>query len=133
MKRHQRRLEILRFVLLGLGLVLVAIPFAWILLTAVKYPVDAASVPPKFLSAVTLDNFRALVGNGYIKSLLNSTIITCVTTASTLILGVPAGYSFRVAGSRAADSSGCSCYTAAWCPRPSSSSRCSSSSTAWTW
>jgi multiple sugar transport system permease protein len=51
-------------------------------------------VPPKFLSAVTLDNFRALVGNGYIKSLLNSTIITCVTTASTLILGVPADYSF---------------------------------------
>lgn len=94
MKRHQRRLEIVRFVLLGFGLLLVAVPFAWIFLTAFKYSVDAASVPPKFVSPVTLDNFRALVGSGYVKSLVNSTIITGVTTASTLILGVPAGYAF---------------------------------------
>jgi multiple sugar transport system permease protein len=94
MKRHQRRVEIARVTLLILGLILVGIPFAWIFFTAFKLPVDAASVPPSFLSPLTLENFRSLSGNGYLKSLVNSTIITGLTTGSTLLLGVPAGYAF---------------------------------------
>lgn len=94
MRRNSRGLEALRLLLLLIGFVLVAVPFVWILLTAFKYPVDAASVPPRLWSPLTLDNFRALADNGYLQSLLNSTIITGLTTAATLVLGVPAGYAF---------------------------------------
>jgi ABC-type glycerol-3-phosphate transport system permease component len=55
--KHARSLEVLRIALLALGLVLIGVPFLWILLTAFKRPVDAAAVPPKFLSPVTLMNF----------------------------------------------------------------------------
>jgi multiple sugar transport system permease protein len=51
-------------------------------------------VPPKIISAGTLENFRSLTGDGYLKSLRNSAIITGFTTVSTLVLGVPTGYAF---------------------------------------
>ena len=94
MKRDRIRVEVLRFILLGLGLLLVAVPFLWILLTAFKRPVDAASVPPQIFSPVTAMNFQALNGDGFLKSLVNSTVITVTTTIATLVFGVPAGYAF---------------------------------------
>jgi multiple sugar transport system permease protein len=93
-QRRERRSAIVRISLLVIGLILVAIPFAWIVLTAFKFPIDAASVPPKIISPVTLDNFRSLNSDGYIKSLENSVFITGSTTLLTLIIGVPAGYAF---------------------------------------
>jgi multiple sugar transport system permease protein len=80
---YKRRAEIVRFVLLTIGLLLVAFPFLWIIVTAFKLPVDAASVPPKILN-----------GDGFVKSLWNSTILTVTTTVATLVVGVPAGYAF---------------------------------------
>jgi multiple sugar transport system permease protein len=94
MRRSRIRIEVLRFILLAVGLVFVAVPFLWILLTAFKRPVDAASVPPQFLSPFTSLNFRALDGDGFLKSLFNSTVITVTTTIATLVFGVPAGYAF---------------------------------------
>jgi multiple sugar transport system permease protein len=94
MKRNRVRIEVLRFLLLGIGLVLVAIPFLWIILTAFKRPVDAASVPPQIFSPFTSMNFKALNGDGFVKSLVNSTIITVATTVATLVFGVPTGYAF---------------------------------------
>ena len=41
-----KTVEGIRLALLAAGLVLVAVPFLWIILTAFKRPVDAASVPP---------------------------------------------------------------------------------------
>jgi multiple sugar transport system permease protein len=101
--KRSRGLEVLRYALLSIGLVLVAVPFVWILLTAFKRQVDAAAVPPKFFSPVTLANFTTLQGDGFFKSLINSAIITVLTTVFTLGLGVPAGYAFargRFAGRR---------------------------------
>jgi multiple sugar transport system permease protein len=101
--KHARSLEILRFALLAVGLVLIGVPFLWILLTAFKRPVDAAASPPKFISPVTLMNFTTLHDNGFFQSLTNSAIITIATTVATLVFGVPAGYAFargRFAGRR---------------------------------
>jgi len=98
-----KTLEGIRLALLAVGLVLVAVPFLWIILTAFKRPVDAAAIPPKFISPVTLANFTTLQGNGFFQSLINSTIITVATTVATLVVGVPAGYAFargRFAGRR---------------------------------
>ena len=72
MSRRRRRKGILalRIVLLVLGLVLIGIPFLWIVLTAFKEPVDADASPPMFISPLTLSNFRAparrLHGNAWL-------------------------------------------------------------------
>ncbi len=98
-----KTLEGIRLALLAVGLVLVAVPFLWIILTAFKRPVDSAAIPPKFISPVTMMNFTTLHNNGFFQSLINSAIITVSTTVATLVFGVPAGYAFargRFAGRR---------------------------------
>jgi multiple sugar transport system permease protein len=94
MRRRRTGILALRILLLLIGLVMIGIPFLWILLTAFKEPVVADASPPVFFSALTLDNFRALFQDGYAHSLLNSAIITALATGSTLIFGIPAGYAF---------------------------------------
>lgn len=82
-----------RFFLL-LGLVIIGVPYIWITLTAFKLRVDAAAVPPVLISPVTLDNFREVLDGPYLRSLLNTAIVTITTTVATLVIGVPAGYGF---------------------------------------
>ena len=94
MGRRRRAILALRILLLLLGLVMIGIPFLWIVLTAFKNPVAADASPPEFFSALTLSNFRSLFQDDYAHSLLNSAIITGLATGSTLILGIPAGYAF---------------------------------------
>src|SRR5258707_7677556 len=93
-RRSRRQANAVTIALLIGGLVILAIPYLWILLTAFKRPVDAASVPPEIFSPTTLANFEAVFKGPYLKSLLNSVIITVLTTVATLIFGVPAGYAF---------------------------------------
>lgn len=93
-RRNKRRGAFVSVALLLVGLVFVAIPYLWILLTAFKRPVDAASVPPEIFSPFTLANFQAVFKGPYLQSLLNSVIITVLTTVATLAFGVPAGYAF---------------------------------------
>jgi multiple sugar transport system permease protein len=88
------QVETVRYLLLVLGLVVIGVPFLWIILTAFKRPVDAASVPPEILSPFTLRNIKDLNQNGFIDSLWNSVILTTTTLVATLALGVPAGYAF---------------------------------------
>ena len=92
--QDRRRVAVVRVVLLTLALLAMAVPFCWIILTAFKLPVDAASVPPVIISPFTSMNFSALGDDGFAQSLWNSTVITVTTTVSTLVLGVPAGYAF---------------------------------------
>jgi multiple sugar transport system permease protein len=94
MRRRRKGILALRILLLLIGLVLLGIPFLWIVLTAFKLPVDADASPPMFFSALTLSNFRALFQDNYAQSLLNSVIITALATGSTMIFGIPAGYAF---------------------------------------
>lgn len=94
MSRRHRRQATIRLILLLGGLVIIAVPYLWIILTAFKRPVDAAAVPPMIFSPFTTRNFAALVDGPFAGSLWASAIITLLTTLSTLILGVPAGYAF---------------------------------------
>lgn len=94
LKQHRTRLEMVRVFLLAIGLVLIAVPFLWILLTAFKRPVDAASVPPQLFSPLYSGNISDLNENGFVQSLKSSVILTVTTTVATLALGVPAGYAF---------------------------------------
>lgn len=94
MSRRRKGILALRILLLIIGLVLIGIPFLWIVLTAFKEPVAADASPPIFISPLTLSNFRALFQDNYAKSLFNSVIITALASGFTLIFGIPAGYAF---------------------------------------
>jgi multiple sugar transport system permease protein len=94
MRRRRKGILALRILLLVIGLVLIGIPFLWVVLTAFKEPVAADASPPIFISPLTLSNFRALFQDNYAQSLLNSVIITALATGFTLIFGIPAGYAF---------------------------------------
>ena len=94
MSRRRRRSNLVRAAILLGGLVIIVVPYLWIILTAFKRPVDAASVPPEIFSPITTKNFAALVEGPFAGSLVASVIITVLTTIGTLVLGVPAGYAF---------------------------------------
>ena len=94
MSRRHRRSNLIRVAILLGGLVIIVVPYLWIILTAFKRPVDAASVPPEIFSPITTKNFAALVEGPFAGSLVASVIITVMTTIATLLLGVPAGYAF---------------------------------------
>jgi multiple sugar transport system permease protein len=94
MTRHRRTRSIVGASLLIAGLVVVAVPYLWILLTAFKRPVDAASVPPVIFSPFTMSNWEKLFSGPFPGSLVSSVVITVSTVVATLGLGVPAGYAF---------------------------------------
>jgi multiple sugar transport system permease protein len=94
MNRRRRRQAFINVAILLGGLVFIFVPYLWIVLTALKLPVDAAAVPPMILSPITTMNFEALTEGPFARSLGASVVITVMTTAATMILGVPAGYAF---------------------------------------
>jgi len=94
-RRSRQRVALgIKIAVLVLGLLAIAVPYLWIVLTALKRPVDAASIPPVIFSPTTLNNFMKLFNGKYLGSLINTVIIAASTTALTLLLGVPAGYAF---------------------------------------
>jgi multiple sugar transport system permease protein len=92
--RASRRSDWARVTILLLGLFIGAVPFVWVVFTAFKLPVDAAASPPAWFAPWTLVNWQGLLASRFFGSLTNSVIITVLTTAGTLLFGVPAGYAF---------------------------------------
>ncbi|MGW3143387.1 carbohydrate ABC transporter permease [Streptomyces sp. NPDC001177] len=92
----------------GLGLGLVAwlagivffLPIAWMALTSFHSEQDAATNPPSFTSALTLDGYREFFGTGGGASpwpaLINSTVASVVSTACVLLLALPAAYALSI-------------------------------------
>ncbi len=78
------------------GLVLVFLPFVWLLSTAIKNQVDAFALPPKLVFEPTLSNFGRLLDGQFAQYALNSVIVTSLATSLALILGVPAGYGLAI-------------------------------------
>jgi multiple sugar transport system permease protein len=92
--RRRRQIAVISFVLLMVGLIFIVIPYLWILLTAFKRQIDAASVPPVLFSPTTTRNFEKLFAGEFPASIVTSVIITVLVTGATLLFGVPAGYAF---------------------------------------
>src|SRR2546421_12080300 len=86
----------------GLGLVawlagvLFFLPIAWMALTSFHSEADAATNPPSFGAALTLDGYRDFFGTGGGASpwpaLINSTVASVVSTLCVLLLAFPAAY-----------------------------------------
>ncbi|MEU0023857.1 carbohydrate ABC transporter permease [Streptomyces sp. NPDC006335] len=92
----------------GLGLGLVAwllgivffLPIAWMALTSFHSETDAATNPPSFGAALTLDGYREFFGTGGGASpwpaLVNSTVASLASTLFVLLLALPAAYALSI-------------------------------------
>jgi multiple sugar transport system permease protein len=78
-------------VLLTVGLVYLLLPLAWLVLTAFKEPLDAFASPPRFISPLTLNNFRTLLSGPFLGDIAHSVVLTILATAVAMALGAPAG------------------------------------------
>ncbi|MFI9650194.1 carbohydrate ABC transporter permease [Streptomyces sp. NPDC052040] len=90
----------------GLGLLawlaglLFFLPIAWMALTSFHSEADAATNPPSFGAALTLDGYRDFFGVGGgaspWPSLINSTVASLASTLCVLLLALPAAYALSV-------------------------------------
>jgi sorbitol/mannitol transport system permease protein len=92
----------------GVGLGLVAwlagivffLPIAWMALTSFHSEEDAATNPPSFGAALTLDGYREFFGTGGgaspWPSLINSTAASVASTLLVLLLALPAAYALSI-------------------------------------
>ena len=92
----------------GAGLGLVAwlagivffLPIAWMALTSFHSETDAATNPPSFTAALTLDGYREFFGAGGGASpwpaLINSAVASIVSTLFVLVLALPAAYALSI-------------------------------------
>ncbi|MER6440977.1 carbohydrate ABC transporter permease [Streptomyces sp. NPDC001185] len=90
----------------GLGLlawvlgVLFFLPIAWMALTSFHSEADAATNPPSFAAALTLDGYRDFFGTGGgaspWPSLVNSLVASVSSTLCVLLLALPAAYALSV-------------------------------------
>ncbi|MFD5663092.1 carbohydrate ABC transporter permease [Streptomyces hirsutus] len=92
----------------GAGLGLVAwlagivffLPIAWMALTSFHSEEDAATNPPSFAAALTLDGYREFFGAGGgaspWPSLINSTVASVASTILVLLLALPAAYALSI-------------------------------------
>src|SRR5437879_3937095 len=100
--RRQAKVAV-TYVGLLITLLVVLTPYIWLVLTSFKDRVDAFAIPPKIFFTPTLDNYQVAFGQkGFTQNLLNSTIVSSLSTVLALIVGVPAAYSlarFKMRGS----------------------------------
>eukprot|EP01136_Pigoraptor_vietnamica_P003345 Opistho-1_new@32495 len=74
--------------------VFVLFPYAWMLATSIKPIADVVAWPIRWLPrSVTLENYAAILSDArFLRSLLNSAVVSVVVTTLSLGLSVPAAY-----------------------------------------
>ncbi len=97
--------HIIALVVIGIALVFYLIPIYWIIATSFKPYKDIFAMPPKFIFKPTMDNYRGLMTeqskageilgmSSYPGQLLNSIIISFISTALAVGLGTISAYAF---------------------------------------
>ena len=71
-------------------------PVLWMAMTAFKQENQAASDPPTWFFAPTLDQFRAVIEGGAGVYFANSLLATGLSTLLVIALGVPASYALAI-------------------------------------
>jgi multiple sugar transport system permease protein len=91
---HKRVTRVIIATLAAIILVWSALPVLWLLLTSFKPSTAIRSVNPTFFFVPTLDNYQNLVsgGNDVGKFLVNSMMVTGISTLIAVVLGTAAGY-----------------------------------------
>jgi multiple sugar transport system permease protein len=100
--RNKRLVNLGLNTLLGVVLIAMLFPFAWMILAAFRNQAQNTSPVPVWLFVPTLENFQAvIVGQNFLKFTTNSFIVAAAATGLGLMLGLPAAYAiarFRLRG-----------------------------------
>ncbi|SEF17297.1 carbohydrate ABC transporter permease [Jiangella alba] len=82
------------YVVLTVGVLAMALPFVWMVLSSVKPEAEVRSIPPTWLpETFTLENYRELFDRlRFPTYFLNSAIVAIVVTAGNLVFGSMLGY-----------------------------------------
>jgi len=91
----RRFLSVGRAFLIGLALLWVLVPLAWLFVTSIKMPNELFQDPPVLIpSAVTFEHYRTLLSSpSFRQPAVNSLIIASVATITSTVLGAMAAYS----------------------------------------
>ena len=97
MKKSSRFGAIVTYTVAILLVLIVVLPLLWALLMSFKQPKDIITWPPKFIFKPTLKNYKeVLLGTNtfsFVKVLLNSIVITGISTVATVTLASITAYS----------------------------------------
>jgi multiple sugar transport system permease protein len=86
-------LEILRYTVIALVVIILAFPFAWMLLSSFKNQIDITTSDNLFDFTPTLQNYvNVFETQNYLQYLWNSFVVAAVSTLLSLVLGLPAAY-----------------------------------------
>jgi multiple sugar transport system permease protein len=87
--------HILIYSLLGIYTVWSIFPIFWVMLTSLKPPVEALSIPPQLIFKPTLANYYGVIATVYEfpSVIFNSVMIAAIGTLIILVLAIPAAYS----------------------------------------
>jgi multiple sugar transport system permease protein len=93
-RRSELGWSLLRWGAIAIGLVLVLVPFLWLITTSFKPEVDYLAYPPRLIPKTwTLDGYRTLFDRNQLGHyFLNSVVITLSSTAISVFLGALAAY-----------------------------------------
>ena len=81
-------------------------PILWMVITSFKTEAMAIQFPPRVFFTPTLENWRvALFGSPFLEFLWNSTIVTFLSIALALLLGVPTAYAMAFYQTKRTDDS----------------------------
>ena len=103
------REKITTYLVVGFFAVLLAFPFYWMLVTALKPIGDLLNVenlPFWFHPGPTWDNFQNLFDTNYLRWLANTAVVGGVVVLITLVLALPAGYALARLSGRVGSSLG---------------------------
>ncbi|MDQ7848970.1 MAG: carbohydrate ABC transporter permease [Armatimonadota bacterium] len=91
-----RRLPL--YIVVGLGAVLMVLPFYWMVVTAVSPAPDIIAFPPKWIpSRITWEHFQeAWVKAPWLTYYKNSLVVATVSVGLSVLFGLFAGYAFAV-------------------------------------
>jgi len=92
-RKNSIQFEIIRYLLTVLLLLFFFFPILYSFLTSWKQPIDAFSIPPKWLFSPTIENYIMVLRRAdFTKVYINSLVVTVLSTALAVIPGVLAGY-----------------------------------------
>lgn len=95
MARNRKIKQALIYIGLSLFLIVVLLPYVWLILTSFKTRVDSFAIPPKIFFTPTLSNYyEAFISKGMLSNLRNSVIVMVFTVLISLTLGLPSAFAF---------------------------------------
>ncbi len=80
------------FIILFLFIALVLVPILWLVQMSFRDAVLVFRMPPPIFSGYTFENYIAISRTPFLRHLLNSVIVSTLSTTVALIIGVPAAY-----------------------------------------